>query len=322
MSKEVSETIHDLLIAGMRHHDAGDVGQARDAYLTILDLDPRHVKTLDLAGVLCMQCGESEAARDFYDAALEIEPENSRVLTHVGSLQLSAGDLEEAVDTFRVAAEFDEDCGEAQFFLALGLRGLGKRLQSLEALDEALALDGENSLFLSWRGTLAWETGDFESAINYLEQSVQADNNNHDALAQLGSVFIDLEDFPIAERCFRAALDLSPDNPSYRGKLGDAFARQGRGDEARHEFKVALEAAPNDALLLALYSVMLAGDGEPTAAADVGEKALGLDPENIEVHLSMLQAYQRVGDADAVERVRTRLRELAPDDARVDAVTK
>ena len=140
-------------------------------------------------------------------------------------------------------------------------------------------------------------------------------------MMQLGSVLVDLEDFPIAERCFRAALDISPGNSSCRGKLGDAMARQGRQEEARREFKAALENAANDADIWALYSVMLAGDGDRDAAVEAARKAREINPDSIEVQLSLLQMYQRIGDAGEAEAVKTQLRVLAPDDARVDAAT-
>jgi Flp pilus assembly protein TadD len=319
MSEEVSETIHDLMVTGLRHHETGDVEQARDAYLKVLELDPRNGQALDLAGVLCMQCGELEAARDFYDAALEVEPENARYLTHVGTLQLQQGELSAASDTFRIAAENDADYAEPRFFLALGLRGLGRRLEALDELDAALALDAGNSLFLSWRGTLAWETGDFEGAITYLEQSLQSDPTNLEAMTQLGSVLVDLEDYPMAERCFRAALDISPGNPACRGNLADAMARQGRQEEANREFKAALQDGADDAEIWAKYSVSLAGEGDRAAAIDAAAKARDINTDSIQVEFSLLEMFQRIGDVTSEESTKARLHELAPDDARVDA---
>jgi tetratricopeptide (TPR) repeat protein len=321
MSEDLTATLHDLLVTGLRHHELGEVEQARDAYLKILELDPRNAQALDLAGVLCMQCGELEAARDFYDAALEVEPENARFLTHVGTLQLHQGDLSEAVDTFRIAAENDPTYAEPIFFLALVLRGIGQRLDAVDNLDEALAQDPDNSLFLSWRGTLAWETGDFEAAIDYLERSLQSDETNLEAMSQLGSVLVDLEDFAMAERCFRAALDIAPGDPMSRGKLADALSRQGRREEAGREFKVALETSSDNARLWALYSVMLAGEGNGDGAAEAADKARTIDPGSIDVELALLETFNLLGAADSIASSKARLRELAPDDARVDAAT-
>jgi Flp pilus assembly protein TadD len=133
-------------------------------------------------------------------------------------------------------------------------------------------------------------------------------------------VLVDLEDFPMAERCFRAVLDMSPENPTCRGKLGDVLARQGRREEADLEFKRALDASSEDASLWALYSVMLAGEGKRDAAVEAAGKARAIDSKSADVELSLLETFQRIGDNEAVASSKTRLRELAPDDARVDVV--
>ena len=62
MADSDKEKVEQLIQDGLAHHDAGEVEQARDAYLQALELEPENAKTLDLAGLLCMQCGEPTAA--------------------------------------------------------------------------------------------------------------------------------------------------------------------------------------------------------------------------------------------------------------------
>ena len=62
MAGNIKEKVEQLIQDGLVHHDAGEVEQARDAYLQALELEPENAKALDLAGLLCMQFGEPVAA--------------------------------------------------------------------------------------------------------------------------------------------------------------------------------------------------------------------------------------------------------------------
>ena len=67
----MKEKVEQLIQDGLAHHDAGDVEQARDAYLQALELEPENAKALDLAGLLCMQCGEPVQPRNFIHLQLK-----------------------------------------------------------------------------------------------------------------------------------------------------------------------------------------------------------------------------------------------------------
>jgi Tfp pilus assembly protein PilF len=77
-SVENEDAINELLRRGIAHHEAGEVVEARNIYVEILERDPQNHQALDLAGLLCMQCNELEAAGDFFESAMEIEPDSGR----------------------------------------------------------------------------------------------------------------------------------------------------------------------------------------------------------------------------------------------------
>ena len=52
MADSNKEKVEQLIQDGLVHHDAGNVEQARDAYLQALEFEPENAKALDLAGLL------------------------------------------------------------------------------------------------------------------------------------------------------------------------------------------------------------------------------------------------------------------------------
>ena len=69
-----ADDLQPKLVDAIRHHEAGEIEQARDLYLEILDADPQHERALHLAGLLCLQCGEFEGAKVLLSAAADIDP--------------------------------------------------------------------------------------------------------------------------------------------------------------------------------------------------------------------------------------------------------
>ena len=69
MADSNKEKVEQLIQDGLVHHDAGNVEQARDAYLQALEFEPEPAKALDLAGLLGMQ--QSRLQPRIYSSAVK-----------------------------------------------------------------------------------------------------------------------------------------------------------------------------------------------------------------------------------------------------------
>lgn len=306
--------IKELLGRALSHHEAGQIEEARDLYLEILDRDPRNSQALDLAGVLCMQCDELDAAADFFEAALEVDPDDARCLCHSGTLELKRGDLAKADALFRDSAERDPEYGEPHFYLGLSARAQNDPAAACDHLDAAIAADPNNVLFLTWRGILAKETDDLQAAGSYLEQALSLDEKNADAWFHLGDVMEAADDQTMAERCFRRASSILPDAGVVVARLGRNLAAQGRWEEARDEFRrgISVEESLSDnwsGLALVLHDL-----GEDAESKEAAEKALSLDQDDVYAHLAVSRIAKRAGDTAAADAAIARVRELAAGD--------
>jgi tetratricopeptide (TPR) repeat protein len=82
------------------------------------------------------------------------------------------------------------------------------------------------------------------------------------------------------EQELRQAITLDPNHIIARMYYAHLLMILQRMDEALVQGKLALELDPKNPLILALYSTLLKGDGQPKAALEYIEKALAIDPDH------------------------------------------
>ena len=108
-------TINAWLNAAVQHHEAGEVNDARDYYMKVLDADQLNERALQLAGLLCLQAGELDGAEGLLKAALEVNPESSTIPNHLGAIALQRGDLKSATAFFEESVKLNPTYLEAHF---------------------------------------------------------------------------------------------------------------------------------------------------------------------------------------------------------------
>jgi len=91
----------------------GHTGQARELYLRVLEIDPRHAPAHNKVGVIHAQAGDLDAARAAFDAALAVDPECVPAISNMGNILFSQGRLDEALQYYRKAVDLDPEYATA-----------------------------------------------------------------------------------------------------------------------------------------------------------------------------------------------------------------
>jgi cytochrome c-type biogenesis protein CcmH len=132
-----------------------------------------------------------EALARRVEGRLAAQPEATQYLGLLGQLQLAAEDLSAAADSYaRLAAAYPDDpTAQAQAaqtrFLAAGRR-LDSEAQLLA--ERALALDPQQGTALGLLGMAAFESGQFNAAINYWERLLRLEAPGSEGYRMLSSV--------------------------------------------------------------------------------------------------------------------------------------
>jgi tetratricopeptide (TPR) repeat protein len=121
---------------------------------------------------------------------------------------------------------------------------------ALEEIERAISIAPSRDLEL-YGATLRAKSGDFEGAVAYLHELIDAEPDNDRLLYNLGVVYGEAERIPEALSYMQQALELNPDNASALNYVGYTWAERGeRLDEAEAMIERAIELRPDDGFIV------------------------------------------------------------------------
>jgi predicted O-linked N-acetylglucosamine transferase (SPINDLY family) len=216
--------ISKALDTAWKHCQAGQLQEAEQFYLQILQVDPNHVDALHSLGVIAGQTGRNDLAVDYLQAVLRFKPDFAAAHNNLGNVLFQQGKFPEAVASYRQALRIKPDYAEAHNNLGHALQEGGQFADAEASLGQALHLKPDYA---------------------------EASHNLAIALAKQGR----LEE---AEAANQHALRLKPDFTDARVSLGNLLKDQGRLDDASAAYRAALQLKPDAAhihsnLLLVLH---------------------------------------------------------------------
>jgi tetratricopeptide (TPR) repeat protein len=173
-------------------------------------------------------------------------------------------------------------------------------------------------------------------ATRKFQDALYCDSTNADAWASLGYIYREQRRIKDAEDAYRRAVAIAPDSISFRAGLGWALIAQGKREEGIEQYMEVTRRAPNDAAAhrnmgFAYEQVARAIEEKAeaqglTPGPEVREaedkalaayrRAMDLDPDNVEVLLTMgALRYGREDYEEAID-IYDHVLELRPDDYR------
>ena len=115
-------TIHDELIEGYAHHQAGQLESAKLIYEKILVKEPFHFDALQLLGMLLSQIGLEREGLHLLLKAVEINSSNPIVLNNLALLQHQLKLYTAAIESFDRAIELDPNLVDAHYNKGISLQ--------------------------------------------------------------------------------------------------------------------------------------------------------------------------------------------------------
>jgi tetratricopeptide (TPR) repeat protein len=212
--------------------------------------------------------------RETKDKTVKSDEHNSR-----GIELADRGWLDEAIREFKKAIELDPDSAHAHDNLATVL---AEKKHFTQALDEYL------------------------TALKLEPDSATAHYNL--------ACFLATHSHEMAIEQYREAIAQDPEYPDAHLNLGMTYADLDQREEAKAEFKAAMELEPTDALPRHELAAMLMDEGDYRAAIGLLNEVVRLEPENYEGWLDLGISYAQKGFYQEAERCYGKARDLNPDD--------
>jgi len=213
-------------------------------------------------------------AIEHYKAALAADPEATFISEELAGLYIQAGKVREAVLELEERIKKDPKSADAR-------RVLGRLYARLIGDPESNRINEEM----------------LRRAVEQYQKVVELDPKDVDSWVLLGRLYRIGQDSVEAEKAFKKALELDPSNDDALTELALVYSNSGENQQAVELWKKIAERNPNRRNLVALagaYEDMR----DYKSAAQVLERALALDPENLEVKRMLGQTLIFAGSLD------------------------
>jgi len=307
-------TIVDTLRTAMRHHQAGRLRDAEQAYRQILAVQPDHADALHLLGVLLHQEGKSNLAIDCIERAIALQPQAPDPHYNLALAHQTLKHFEQAAARFKEALRLDPNVHTAaHYHLGNALAEQNKLEEALDCYRRATEVEPHNAHALINQAHVFTRLGRLEDAIGCYRRALQTTPNSAPTHDSLGVLLMRQGKFTEAEQAFLAAIELKPEFADAHHHFGMLLLEQKREIEALRYLEQAVRLNPSDADAHTNLGNLCRVQGLPERGVFHCREAIRLKPSCVEAHINLGVALRDLGRTDAALQSYERAVQLSPD---------
>jgi len=334
---DAAAALEQTLQRAVEMQKGGDVVGAIDAYQTVLGIDPKRVDALSNLGACYVQLGQFEDAIKHYNAALAIDPGNATVLLNLGLAYYKSGrpDLaiepltaviasenpplnaylilgdsylqnaqyKDAIDVLKPrAALFPNDLAYG-YVLGMALLRTDNEQEGQQYIDRIFKA-GDSAEAHLLMGIAHLNRFDYPSAKAELEKALALKPALRTANSAYGRAMLGLGDQAAAERSFRKELTVNVNDFEANLALGSMRRSAQDFDNARTYLNRALEIHPGDLTARKFMATLELQTGNVEEAVRMFERLAAEAPDEVDVHVQLATAYNRLKRKDDADRER------------------
>ena len=277
-----SSAIAQQLAAAFSHHRAGRLVEAESLYRHICTIDPGHVESRHLLGVLAGQTGRHDLAIELIGQALALKPDHADAHYNLGNVLAKESRLDQAEAHYRQALALAPSFAEAHYSLGLALLRQGKSAPATASFERALGLRPAYPEAHYNLGYLLKEAARLDEAARRYRQALDLKPDFAEAHNGLGAVLALQGQLTEAAACFERALALKPGFAEAHCNLGGVCGRQHQFDAAVAAFGRALALNPGAIEALDGRGLALRALRRPAEALADFNRALTIKPDYAE----------------------------------------
>lgn len=286
---------------------------------------------------LIYSASAAQAAGQFGEAirlcnqVLDLEPKNVKALLIAGVVEAKAGDPERAARLLAQVRSLDSKSFQTPFWLAHSLRRMGRSSEALVAVGHAVALKPNDAQALLLLGMCEMDVRRLADSERHLRQAAEADPTaphirfslsqclylrgrrleasellqgavqstpqTAESLLLLAQFFLSQNYGLGAAVCARLALDREPDSVILKMMLGRLLLEEGRADEAEALIRSAIAQKAPDAQAVAMLGTSILALGGLHEATDAFGSAIALMPQQGYAYFALANT-KRVSEED------------------------
>jgi tetratricopeptide (TPR) repeat protein len=287
-----------LFSQALGRFQAGQLSEAERILGRILELQPEHLDSLHLLGIVSSQQGKHAEGLRFLDMAAQIDARSAALHNSRGNVLAALQRFDEALTSFDTAIALDPRSA-----LAFGNRGnacreLGRLDEALASYDQAIALDPADAEAFYNRGGALQELERPDEAVASYDQAIALRPGYAEALSNRGTALQALQRYAEAVASYDKAIALRPDLPEALCSRGSAFQKMERYDEAITSYDRAIALKPDFAQAFDYRGMCLQGLGRFEEAVASYNKAGAIAPDYAEAFRNRGVVLRMLGRLD------------------------
>ena len=286
---------------GVLQYGAGAHAAATDALTHLLELRPDAGEALALRGLCEFETGDyAKSLADIRKGralGAADDAEHEQILRyHEGMLLTRLGRFSEAQKTYATFAE--HKLSSPELLTAIGLAALRLPLVPKDVPAEQQAL-----LTAAGDATYKFMAGEQKAAQQAFEDLFARFPKTRNAHYHYGNLLSAFSPEAAAPE-FKKELEVAPDNREAMIALSWALLMQNRGEEALPYAKRIAAEKPELGAAQLLVGRALADTGNIAAGIEHLERGIKLEPDNLELHIALAEAYSKSGRNEEARRER------------------
>ena len=231
----------------------------------------QRARTLQMEGAL-------QAAQKTYEHILAVEPGHVASLHMLGLVYAQNGQAQKGVDLLCRVLEAEPNNAQAYFGLGFAMCKLKQFAAGIECYDKAMALQPQFAEAACDKGSALIEVQQCAQAVASFDLAIAWRPDYADAYVYRGNALMGLQDTEAAIRSFEAGLALKPEFASGHLNLGNALQAQGDYAGALACYDRAIALRPQDAMAYSNRSAALKHLHRFDEALHSCERAVALAP--------------------------------------------
>jgi tetratricopeptide (TPR) repeat protein len=287
-----------LYFRAKRYADAADQLQQ---YVNLKPDDPEGYLELGRALALSQNPDDRQKAIPILEKVHEQNPQSCEVAGALGKLYFEKipSDTDNALKYYDQYAQCADTLMTAEDHLRLGTMYVAARdsAKAVSQLMRAVAMDSTKAKDANFQlGFLYFARKDYAGAIPYFEAALHADSAFIPALMNIGLAKLAVKQPNEGIEYLRRALEVNPKDNRPRIWIAQTLTSLDSLPEALEMYQQAIAAEPQNAEAQRGAGVVLLLQKNWADAIPYLEKAVQLEPENIQGHIWLAQAYSNSGD--------------------------
>lgn len=301
------------------------LNKAADAFKTAIRLDANNPDAYNRLGEIYRSQGRLSEAEEAFEKAAQLDSRFSEAIANRGTVLKAQGRTDDAIREYRRAIQLNSKNHKAHYYLGEALADQGRYHDAYQSLNTALYQNRNSEMVFAKMGDVLQKQGNEAAAIAKYREAIRIKPEYIPAYQKLAQLFDTRGDGELAVAELRSALNANPNLDALKLDVARMSLAVDKPEQALRYYQdvLAKDPANPDALqgLAQTYLVtaqdsagqgILGGSDKYVDAEEAIGKALQANPNDLSLHLAMLQVSRLSGKADLAQQELEAMTRITP----------